>query len=150
MEQIEYNSKMIDLSLTIPCCYCSVVKSCLTLCNPLDCRRQVSLSFITSWSLLKLMSIELMMPSNQFNLSHSLLLLPQTFPAPGSFPVSRHFASDGQSIAASSLASVLPMNIEGRFPLGLTGLILLSKGLSRVSSSTTVQKHQFFSIQLSL
>ena len=96
------------------------------------------------------MSIELMMPSNHLNLSHSLLLLPQTFPASGSFPVSWLFALDGQSIGASSLASVLPMNIEGRFPLGLTGLILLSKGLSRVSSSTTVRKHQFFSAQPSL
>ena len=134
-------------------CYIIVVQSlnCVRLFKtPWTEAHQASLSFIISWSLLKLMSIELMMPSNQFNLSHSLLLLPQTFPAPGSFPVSRHFASDGQSIAASSLASVLPMNIEGRFPLGLTGLILLSKGLSRVSSSTTVQKHQFFSIQLSL
>ena len=80
MEQIEYNSKMIDLSLTIPCCYCSVVKSCLTLCNPLDCRRQVSLSFITSWSLLKLMSIELVMPSNHLILCRPLLLLPSAFP----------------------------------------------------------------------
>ena len=103
-----------------------------------------------SWSLLKLMSSLSEMPSNHLNLSHPLLLLPQTFPASGSFPVSWLFALDGQSIGASSLASVLPMNIEGRFPLGLTGLILLSKGLSRVSSSTTVRKHQFFSTQLSL
>ena len=80
MEQIEYNSKMIDLSLTIPCCYCSVVKSCLTLCNPLDCRRQVSLSFITSWSLLKLMSIESVMPSNHLILCCPLLLPPSIFP----------------------------------------------------------------------
>ena len=67
-----------------------------------------------------------------------------SFPASGSFPVSQFFASDGQSIGAS--ASVLLMNIQGWFPLGLTGLLFLrSRGLSRVFSSTTVQKHQFFS-----
>ena len=74
---------------------------------------------------------------------------PQSFPASGSFPISQFFASDGQSIGAS--ASVLPMNIQGWFPLGWTGLIsLLSKGLSRVFSSTTVWKCQFFGTQLSL
>ena len=67
----------------------------------------------------------------------------QSFPASGSFPMSQLFASDGQSIRASASASVLPMNIHGWFPLGLTGLISLqSKGLPRVFSSTTVQKHQ--------
>ena len=76
----------------------------------------------------------------------------QSFPAPGSFPVSQFFASGGQCIGAS--ASVLPMNIQGWFPLGLTGLIsLLAKGLSRVFSNTTVQKHlwcsAFFMVQLS-
>ena len=76
---------------------------------------------------------------------------PQSFPASGSFPVSWLFTSAGQSIGASASASVLPMNIQGWFPLGLTGLISLqSKGLSRVFSNTTVQKHQFFSAQLSL
>ena len=75
----------------------------------------------------------------------------QSFPASGSFPMSQFFASCGQSIGASASASVLPMNIQGWFPLGLTGLIsLLSKGLSRVFSNTTVQKHQFFCTQLSL
>ena len=65
----------------------------------------------------------------------------QTFPASGSFPMSQFLASGGQSIGAS--ASVLPMNIQGWFPLGLTGLIsLMSKGLSRVFSSTIIQKHQ--------
>ena len=69
----------------------------------------------------------------------------QSFPASGSFPVSRLFAWGGQSIVASISASFLLMSIQGWFPLRLTGLIsLLSKGLSRVSSSTTVQKHQFF------
>ena len=75
----------------------------------------------------------------------------QSFPASGSFPMNWLFASGGQSIGASTSVSVLPMNIQGWFPLGLTGLIsLLSKGLSRVFSSTTVWKHQFFWPQRSL
>ena len=72
-------------------------------------------------------------------------------PASGSFPVSQFFASSGQSIGVSASASVLPINIQDWFPLRLTGSIsLLSKGLSRVFSNTTVQKHQFFSTQPSL
>ena len=75
----------------------------------------------------------------------------QSFPASGSFPMSQFFASGAQSIGASASASVLPMNIQDWFPLGWTGWIsLLSKGLSRVFSNTTVQKHQFFNTQLSL
>ena len=75
----------------------------------------------------------------------------QSFPASGSFQMSRVFASGRQSIWVSASASVLPMNIQDWFPLGLTGWISLqSKGLSRVFSNTTVQKHQFFSAQLSL
>ena len=74
----------------------------------------------------------------------------QSFPASGSFPMSWHFASGGQSTGVSASASVLSKNIQDLFPLGLTGLILQSKGLSRVFSSTTVQKHQFFSAQPSL
>ena len=74
----------------------------------------------------------------------------QPFPASGSFPVSQFFASGGQRIGASASTSVLPMNIEDWFPLGLSGLISLqSKGLSKVLSNTTVQKYQFFSTQLS-
>ena len=75
----------------------------------------------------------------------------QSFPASGSFPMSQFFASGGQSIGISALASVLPMNIQNWFPLGWTAWISLqSKGLSRVFSNTTVQKHQFFGTQLSL
>ena len=75
----------------------------------------------------------------------------QSFPASGSFPVSQFFAWGGQSIGVSASASVLPMNIQGWFPLGLTSLISLeSKGLSRVFFNTTVQKHQFLGTQLSL
>ena len=71
-----------------------------------------------------------------------------SFPESGSFPMSGLFTSGSQNIGASASASVLPMNIQGWFPLRLTGLIsLLSKGLSRDFSNTTVQKHQFFSVQ---
>ena len=75
----------------------------------------------------------------------------QSFPASGSFPRSQFFSSGGQSIGVLASESILPMNIQDWFPLGLTGLISLqSRGLSRVFSNTTVQKHQFFSAQLSL
>ena len=74
----------------------------------------------------------------------------QSFPTSGSFPRSQFFTSCGQSIGVSASVSVLPMNIQDWFPLGWTGWISLwSKGLSRVFSSTTVQKHQFFDAQLS-
>ena len=76
---------------------------------------------------------------------------PPSFPASGSFTMTLLFSSGGQSIGASASASVLPMNIQGWFPFGLTGLISLqSKGLSRVFSNTTVRKRQFFGAQLSL
>ena len=82
--------------------------------------------------------------------SVALFSCPQSFPASGSFPVSRLFTSSGQGIGASA-SPVLPMNIQGWFPLELTGLIsLLSKGLSGVFSSTIVSKHQFFGALLSL
>ena len=75
---------------------------------------------------------------------------PQSFPASGSFPTNQFFASGGQSIGVSASTSALPMNIKDWFPLGWTGSISLqSKGLSRVFSNTTVQKHKFFSTQLS-
>ena len=75
----------------------------------------------------------------------------QSFPASGSFPVSQSFASGGQSIGVSASASILPVNIQDWFPLGWTGLISLqSRGLTRVFSNTTVQKHQFFSSRVSL
>ena len=74
----------------------------------------------------------------------------QTSPASGSFQMSQFISSGGQSIGVSALASVLPMNMQEWFPLGWTGWISLqSKGLSRVFSNTTVQKHQFFGTQLS-
>ena len=105
--------------------------------------------FPISWSLLKFMSIELVVLSNHLILCHPLLLLPSIFPSIRVFSMSQLFAPGGQSIEAS--ASVLPMNIQGSFPLRLTGLIsLLSKGLWTFFSNTIVQKHQFFSAQLSL
>ena len=94
------------------------------------------------------MSIESVVPSNYLILCHPFFSCPQSFPASGSFPVSQFFTSGSQSIGASASASVLPVNIQGWLPLGLTGLISLqSKGLSRVFSITTVQKNQFFVTQ---
>ena len=74
----------------------------------------------------------------------------QSFPASGSFPMSQFFASSGQSNGALSPSSILPKIVPGWSPLGLTGLILQSKGLSRIFSSTTIWKHQFFGAQPSL
>ena len=117
--------------------------------TPWTTAHQACLSITNSWSLLKLMSIELVMPSN-----HLILCCPfsshlQSFPASGSFQMSQLFASGGQSIRLSASTSVLPMNTQDWSPLGWTGWIFLqSKGLSRVFSK--VQKHQFFSAQLSL
>ena len=107
---------------------------------------QASLSFTISQSLPKLMSIKSMMPSNHLILCHSLLLLPSIFPSIWSFWKSWLFAPGSQSIEAS--ASVLPMYIQGWFSLGLIGLISLSKGLSRVFSSTTTQKHHTLALSL--
>ena len=113
--------------------------------------RQASLSIVNSRSLLRLMSIELVMPSSHLIICHPLLLLPQSLPASRSFPMSQPFPWGGQSSGVSALASVLPMNTQDWSPLGWTGWTSLqSKGLSRVFSNTTVQKHQFFSAQLSL
>ena len=106
-----------------------------------------SLSFPASPSLLEPMSIELGMPSNHLILCHPLLLLLQLFPSIRK--MCQLFASGGQSIGAS--LSVLPMNVQGKYPLELTGLISLqSKELSRVFSGTTVEKHQLFDAQPSL
>ena len=94
--------------------------------TPWIATRQASLYFTISWSLLKLMSIESVMPSNHLMLCHPLLLPPSIFPSIRVFfLMSRLFASGGQSIGASASASVLPMNTQGWFLLGLTGLISL-------------------------
>ena len=100
---------------------------------------QTSLSIINSQNLLKLMSIESEMPSNHLILCCPFSWCLQPFPASESFPVSQFFASGGQSIGVSASAPVLPMSIWDWFPLGWTGWIfLLSKGLSRDISNTTV------------
>ena len=95
------------------------------------------------------MSIKSVMLSLTISFSVSLFsFCLQSFPASGSFPMSQLFVSGGQSIGASALAFSLPVNIQDWFPLGLTGLISLqSKELSRVFSSTTIQKYRFFSAQ---
>ena len=118
--------------------------------NPWAAACQASLSITNSWSLLKLMSMESVMPSNHLILCRPLLLPSIFLPAAGSFPMSQFFASGGQSIGVSASASVLPMNTQDWSLLGWTGWISLqSKALSRVFSNTTVQKHQFFGAQLS-
>ena len=130
-------------------CCCSVTQSRLTLCDPWTAACQASLSFTISRNLLKLMSIVRWYHPTISSSVVPFFSHPQSFPAWGSFPMSQIFTSGGQSIGTS--ASVLPTNTQDWFPLGLTGLIsLLSKGLSRVFSNTTIQKHQFFGAQLSL
>ena len=115
--------------------------------TPWTAARQASLSFTIS-SLPRLRSIESVMPSSRFILCCPLLLLPPSLPAWGSFLMSQLFAWGGQSIGVSAPASVLPMNTQNWSPSEWTGWTSLqSKGLSRVFSKTTVQKHQLFSTQ---
>ena len=118
--------------------------------TPWTAARQASLSITNSQSLLKLMSIELVMTSAiSFSVVPFSFCL-QCFPASQSSARSHVFPSGGPSIGVSASASVFPMNIQDWYP-GLTGLISLqSKGFSRLFSNSTVQKHQFFSAQLSL
>ena len=113
---------------------CSVQFSRVQLfATPRTAACQASLLITNSWSLLKLLSIEWVMPSNHLILCPSLLPLPSIFPASGSFPMSYFFESGSQRIGTSASASVFPMNTQDWFPLGLTSLIsLLSKELSRV------------------
>ena len=111
---------------------------------------QASLSITNSRSLPKPMSIKSVMPSSHLILCCPLLSCPQSLPASESFPMSQLFASGDQNICVSASASVLSMNTQDWSPLGWTGWISLQfKGLSRVFSNTTVQKHQFFAAQLS-
>ena len=111
---------------------------------------QASLSITNSWSLLKLMPIESVMLSSHLILCCPLLLLPSTLPASGSFPMNQLFAWGGPSIGIPASASFVSMNTQDLSPSGWTDWISLqSKGLSRVFSNTTVQKHQFFGTQLS-
>ena len=102
---------------------CSVLQCCLTLCNPMDCRTpwfpvlQYLPEFVQTH-----VCLELMMSSNHLILCHPFSSCPQFFPAPGSFLMAQFFASGGQDIGALASASLLPMNIRGWFPLGLTCL----------------------------
>ena len=119
--------------------------------TPWIAARQASLSITNSQSSLKLTSIESVMPSSHLILGRPLLLLPPIPPSIRVFPMSQLFAWGGQSTGVSALASFLPKKFQGWSPLEWTGWISLqSKGLSRVFSNTTVQKHQFFRAQLSL
>ena len=135
--------------------FSSVAKSCWLFATPWITVHQASVSITNSCSLLKLMSIELVMPSN-----HLILCLPffphlQSFPASGSFQTSQLFASCGQGIGVSASASVLTMNIQDWFPLGLTGWIFLQSRDSQESSSSLQFKSinfrhsAFFTVQLS-
>jgi len=119
--------------------------------TPWTAARQTSLSITSSWSLLKLMPIQSVMPSNHLILGCPLLLLTSLFSSIRVFSNKSALHRRWQSIGISTSISVLPMNIQDWFPLRMTGLISLqSKGLSRVFSITTVQQHQFFGAQPSL
>ena len=143
------NRNRLNTIITGMCC--SVSKLCPTLGDPMDCSTP---GFPVLHCLLEFVQTYVHWvcdASNHLVLCRPLLLLPSIFLSIRVFSISRLFASGGQSIGASVLASVFPMNIQGWFPLGSTGLIsLLSKGLSRVFSSTTVWKHQFLGTQPSL
>ena len=123
--------------------------------TPWTAARQASLSITNSWSLLKLTFIMLVMPSNHLILCCPLLLLPSIFPSIRVFPVSWFFASGGPSIGVSASKSVLPINIQEWFPLGLTGWISLqSTGLSSLlqhhsSKASILLRSAFFIVQLS-
>ena len=111
----------------------------------MGCSTPASLSITNSSTLLKLMPIESVMPSNHLILCRPLPFLPSIFPSIRVFQMSQLFVSGGQNIGVSASTSVLPMKTPNWSPLGWTGWISLqSKGLSRVFSNTTVQKHQLF------
>ena len=134
------------------CCCCSVIQSCFTLCDPMDCSTP---GFPVLHHLLELAQTHVHWVGDTIQPSRPLSSLSsycfQSFLASESFQLSQLSTSDGQSIGVSASASVLPMNTQDWSPLGWTGWISLQpKGLSRVFSNTTVQKHQFFDSQLSL
>ena len=141
----------MDLLIYICCCCCTVAKSCLTPCNPMDCSTP---GFPVLHYLLHFAQTHVhwaVTSSNHLILCHHLLLLPSILPSIRVFSSESAFQSGGQGIGSSASASVLPVNIQGWFPLWLTSLISLqSKGVSRVFSNTTIGKHQFFSVQPSV
>ena len=132
--------------------FSSVTQSCLTLCNPMDCSTP---GFSVHHQLPELNQTHIHRISDAIQPFHPLSFpffsCLQSFPASGSFPMSQIFASGGQSIGASASASILPLNIQDWFPLEWTCWISLQpERLSRAFSNITVQKHEFFSTQLSL
>ena len=130
--------------------FSSVAQSCPTLCDPMN-RSMPGLP--VHHHLLEFAQTHIHQVGDAIQPSHPLSFFSclQSFPASGSFPISWFFISSGQRIGVSASASALPMHIQDLFPLGWTDWISLqSKGLSRVFSNTTVQKHQFFSAQPSL
>ena len=143
--------KLRQKRLTLPVNSVQSLSHVRLFATPWIAARQASLSITNSRSLLKLLSIE-----SWCHPAISSSVVPffshlRSFPASGSFQISQFFPSGGQSIGVSVSASVLPMNTQDWSPLGWTGWISLqSKELSRVFSNTIVQKHQFFSAQLSL
>ena len=119
--------------------------------TPWTAARQASLSFTISWRLFNSCPLSWWCYLSTFSSVVPFSSCPQPLPASESFPMSQLFTGGGQSTGVSAWTSVLPMYTQDWSPLGWTGWIsLLSKGLSRVFSNTTVQKHQFFSAQLSL
>ena len=124
---------------------CSVAKSCWTVCDIMGNSTLCFCALQYLPELLKFMSVGLITLSNHLMHCCHRLLLPSIFPSIGTFPMSWLFKLGGQSIGDSVSASIVPMNIQGWFPLGLTNLISLqSKGLSRVFSRTTIQNCWFF------
>ena len=135
-----------DISLSVS----SVAQLCPNLCDPMDCSTP---SFPVHHQMPELAQTQAHWSVTYPTISSSVVPFSclQSFPAPGSFQICQFFTLGGQNIEVSASASVLPMNIQDWFPLGWNGWIALqSKGLSRVFSNTTVQKHQFFGAQLSL
>ena len=125
-----------------------VAQSYPTLCDPMDCSTPGLPVHRLSQRLLKLMSVESVMPSNHLILCRPLLHLDSILPSIRVFSNESFFTSCGQSIGVSASTSILPMNTQDGSPSEWTGWISLqSKGLSRVFSNTTVQKHQFFGTQ---
>ena len=149
-QQVLRLSELLYLRYSNSMCCWSVAKSCPTLCDPMDYTRLPCPSLSPGvWSNSCPLS-QWCHPTISFSVVPFSFCF-QSFPASGFFQMSQFFESGGQSIGVSVSASVVPMNIQDWFPWGWTGWISLqSKGLSRVSSNTTVQKHQFFSAQLSL
>ena len=130
---------------------CSAAQSCLTLCNPMNCNKPgfLFLHYLPEFAQTHVRWV--IMPFNHLILCYSFLLLPSISPCIRVFSSKSALHIRWPNIGASASASVLPMSIQDWSPLGLTGLIsLLSKGLWRVFSSTTVRKHQFFKAQPSL